>query len=66
MARKKTKRRKKRLGAIFALVKRPGKSKRKRGKTLSAEEIKVIKKMLDGYRLVHGYELTKRKRKRKR
>lgn len=44
--------------------------KRKSGKTrvaiLPASKITKIKKLLDSYRLVHGYTLTKRKRKRKK
>jgi len=41
------------------------KHKRKHGKYVSHKTITHIKKLLDGYRLPHGYELKKRKRKRR-
>lgn len=38
------------------------KRKKKKAKYISYGSIETIKKLLDGYRLPHGYELKKRKR----
>ncbi|MGQ9847586.1 MAG: hypothetical protein ACUVQP_08835 [Bacteroidales bacterium] len=37
---------------------------KKKGKHLSADSITQIKRLLDGYRLSHGYTLVKRKKKK--
>ena len=39
--------------------------KHRKGKYVSHKTITAIKRLLDGYRLPHGYELKKRKRKRR-